>query len=113
MAAPERIVLSGGVMLRTCLFPLVRTKMQEALKGYIQLPQITSDAGIKEYIKESRWGNAAGLVGCLTLAQLAAKQKQGGMAKDKLLEEVFVPGRLGIAAFCVVASAFALRRMLP
>lgn len=75
LASPERIVLSGGVMLRKCLFPKIRRSMQAQLNGYIQMSQLTSQPGIEEFVAPSHWGNAAGLVGALTLAQeaLAAK----------------------------------------
>ena len=42
MASPERIVLSGGVMLRESLFPKIRRAVQAQLNGYIQLGQLTS-----------------------------------------------------------------------
>lgn len=82
MAAPERIVLSGGVMLRSILFPRVRAKMQAMLNGYIKLPQIvgTGPAGVDSYLVPSRWGNKAGLTGALTLAVQAAAAKGGGAA---------------------------------
>lgn len=40
--SPERIVLSGGVLLRLCLFPKIRAKTQEYLNGYIDVPQVTT-----------------------------------------------------------------------
>jgi fructokinase len=40
--SPERIVLSGGVLLRQCLFPMVRAKTQAYLNGYIDVPQVTT-----------------------------------------------------------------------
>jgi len=46
--SPERIVLSGGVLLRLCLFPKIRAKTQEYLNGYIDVPQVTT--------AEVRWG---------------------------------------------------------
>ena len=45
LASPERIVLSGGVMLRKTLFPKIRHAMQLQLNGYIQMPQLTSQSG--------------------------------------------------------------------
>jgi len=73
MASPEKIVLSGGVMLRKTLFPKIRKAMQAQLNGYIQMPQLTSQQGIDEFIAPSHWGNTAGLVGALTLAHEALK----------------------------------------
>jgi fructokinase len=71
LCSPERIVLSGGVMLRGTLFPKVRQQMEKMLNGYIQMPQVTTADGLKDYVAPSRWGNKAGLVGALTLAQRA------------------------------------------
>jgi len=74
-ASPEKIVLSGGVMLRASLFPLVRAATQKQLNGYIQAPQLTTAEGIAQYIAPSTWGNSAGIVGALTLASQAAASK--------------------------------------
>ena len=76
LASPERIVLSGGVMLRASLFPRVRERMQKLLNGYVQCPEITTPAGVAAYVTPSTWGNDAGLVGALTLAAKAHKQQQ-------------------------------------
>ena len=67
LASPERIVLSGGVMQRARLFPMVRTKLQQMLNGYLAVPQLTA-AHVESYVTPSRWGNAHGIVGTLTLA---------------------------------------------
>jgi len=80
LASPERIVLSGGVMQRASLFPRVRTHMQASLNGYLQLPQITTSAGIVSYISPSTWGNNAGLVGTFTLAVKALEKREGASA---------------------------------
>uniref|UniRef100_A0A7S0P2Y6 fructokinase n=1 Tax=Calcidiscus leptoporus TaxID=127549 RepID=A0A7S0P2Y6_9EUKA len=71
LVSPERIVMSGGVMLRKSLFPRIRAATQQHLNGYLQLPQLTTQAGIDKFIVPSAWGNDAGLMGALTLAQLA------------------------------------------
>jgi hypothetical protein len=46
-------------MQRTSLFPRVRAATQRHLNGYIQLPQIVTDAGISKFITPSVWGNKA------------------------------------------------------
>jgi len=79
LASPERIVLSGGVMQRACLFPLVRKHVQAHLNGYIRVPQVVTQAGIDELIVPSVWGNKAGLIGALTLAELAQTSRAGGL----------------------------------
>ncbi|KAH8085562.1 hypothetical protein JL720_7549 [Aureococcus anophagefferens] len=64
--SPQRIVLSGGVMLRASLFPKIRAKMVKMLNGYI--PPLDAQAACSVVVK-SRWGNNAGIVGALTLAE--------------------------------------------
>lgn len=39
MVSPERIVLSGGVLLRGVLLPKIRVKTAEYLNGYIDVPK--------------------------------------------------------------------------
>jgi hypothetical protein len=62
------------VMKRATLFPKVRAAMQRNLNGYLQLPQLTTQAGVDAYVGPSAWGNNAGLVGALTLAKEALAQ---------------------------------------
>ena len=78
LASPEKIVLSGGVMQRATLFPKVRTHMQALLNGYIQSDALTTADGIAAYVAPSTWGNSAGMVGALTLAQSALLSGGGG-----------------------------------
>lgn len=33
IVSPDRIVLSGGIMQRTCLFPMIRAKVLKMLNG--------------------------------------------------------------------------------
>jgi fructokinase len=70
LVSPERIVLSGGIMNRDMMFPTIRKKVQEMLNGYINMPQITTDQ-IDNYIVPSAFGNDAGIVGALVLAENA------------------------------------------
>ena len=70
--SPERIVLSGGVLLRACLFPKVRAKTLEYLNGYIDVPALRSLDAASELIVPSRWRNDAGIVGSLFLAKVVA-----------------------------------------
>eukprot|EP00629_Pelagomonadales_sp_RCC1024_P017806 CAMPEP_0119282660 /NCGR_PEP_ID=MMETSP1329-20130426/27086_1 /TAXON_ID=114041 /ORGANISM="Genus nov. species nov., Strain RCC1024" /LENGTH=315 /DNA_ID=CAMNT_0007283323 /DNA_START=84 /DNA_END=1027 /DNA_ORIENTATION=+ len=80
-ASPQRIVLSGGVMLRASLFPKIRAKLVEVLNGYIPVPAATDAAAAATLIVPSRWGNDAGIVGALTLAKDAYEAKR---AKPKM-----------------------------
>mmetsp|Transcript_70773 Transcript_70773/g.133237 ORF Transcript_70773/g.133237 Transcript_70773/m.133237 type:complete len:357 (+) Transcript_70773:107-1177(+) len=69
LCSPEKIVLSGGVLLRKCLFPKIHAKTQEYLNGYIDVPGVTTAEGIANLIVPSKHGNKAGIVGALYLAQ--------------------------------------------
>ena len=69
--SPERIILGGGVMNRTCLFDKVRRYTLQILNGYIEVGALKEDI-IHNYITPSRWGSQAGIVGALHLAQTAS-----------------------------------------
>jgi len=72
----EKIVMGGGVMNRAGLLEKVRIRTRGLLNGYLDLPQVTTDEGLREFIGASVWSEAeggvgAGLVGALVLAQTA------------------------------------------
>lgn len=67
--SPQKIVMGGGVMKQSHLFPLIRTKLQELLQGYVQHPALNID--IDNYIVSPQLGDNAGLSGALGLAKLA------------------------------------------
>jgi len=64
----------SGVLNRTILYPKIRAKTLEILKGYIVHPLLTP-ALIDQYITPSEWGDNAGIVGALTLAKVALDDK--------------------------------------
>jgi fructokinase len=66
--SPQRIILGGGVMDQTQLFPLIRTKVQELLADYIRAEAIVSEIG--QYIVPPGLGNQSGVLGAIALAQL-------------------------------------------
>lgn len=68
--SPQRIIMGGGVMDQPHLFPQVRRKVQELLKGYVQKAEILER--IDEYIVAPGLGNRAGVLGAIALAQDAA-----------------------------------------
>ena len=75
LVSPERIILSGGIMQRSSLWPKLRARTQAMLNGYIASDELTTTEGIESYISPSTWGNQAGMVGALTLAQHALQGK--------------------------------------
>ena len=80
--SPKRIILGGGVMHQQHLYPLIYAKVQQALNGYIQLPEITRQ--IDRYIVPPGLGDRAGLLGALALGQGALREHSA--AKSPTLE---------------------------
>jgi fructokinase len=67
--SPQRIILGGGIMNQTQLFPLVRQRVLESLNGYVQHEAILEQ--IDHFIVPPKLGNRAGVLGAIALAQLA------------------------------------------
>lgn len=67
--SPQRIILGGGVMSQSHLFPLIREKTLEELNGYVQAPEIL--AHIDEYIVPVALEGKAGILGAFVLAEQA------------------------------------------
>lgn len=68
--SPKKIILGGGIMHQSQLFPMIEKYLQERLNGYIQKDEIITDA-IKDYIVWPALGDNAGVCGALALAKLA------------------------------------------
>jgi len=68
--SPQRIVMGGGVMDQSHLFPLVRQKVQELLNGYVQSPAILEN--VDTYVVPPGLGGKAGVLGAIALAEQAA-----------------------------------------
>ena len=66
LVSPQRIVLGGGVMEQSQLFPLIRQKVRENLNGYITSPVITG--GMDEYIVAPGLGKRSGILGAMAMA---------------------------------------------
>lgn len=69
---PQRIILGGGVMEQAHLFPLVRSRVQELLNGYLKTSLILDR--IDEYVVRPGLGNRAGVLGAIALAQQATQR---------------------------------------
>lgn len=61
--SPEKIILGGGVMKQTQLFPKIRESLQQQLGGYVSLPNLD------EYVVGCELGDNSGTLGCLLLAK--------------------------------------------
>ena len=73
MYSPHRIVLGGGVMHKTHLFPMIRKNTRDFLNGYVNIPEIMEN--IDSYIVPPALGDNAGAIGALILAADALKNK--------------------------------------
>jgi fructokinase len=69
LLSPQRIVLGGGVMERLQLFPLIRTKVQAMLNGYIHSSVITGS--MEGFIVPPGLGKRSGVLGAVALAKAA------------------------------------------
>ncbi len=67
--SPQRIILGGGVMEQSQLFPLIREKTLVELNGYMNLPKAD------EYIVPVALKGKAGILGAFILAKRALEQK--------------------------------------
>ena len=63
--SPEKIILGGGVMKQSQLFPKIRENVGKLLNGYVQTKEILEK--IDEYIVYPKLGDNAGLLGALAL----------------------------------------------
>jgi len=70
--SPQRIILGGGVMQQTQLFPLIRREVQALLNGYVQSPAILDE--IETYIVPPGLGSLAGVMGAIALAEQAYQE---------------------------------------
>lgn len=70
--SPEKIILGGGVMKQSQLFPMIRKNVKELLNGYVQTKEILED--IDNYIVYPKLGDNAGLLGSVALALKALEK---------------------------------------
>ncbi len=67
ICSPQRLILGGGVMEQSQLFPMIHSKVQAQLKSYLKKPEILDR--IEDYIVPPKLGKRAGILGSLVLAQ--------------------------------------------
>lgn len=65
--SPERIILGGGVMQQSALFPPIREKLRELLAGYVNHPAILDCD--PSFICPPGLGQMAGITGALAMAE--------------------------------------------
>jgi len=69
--SPQRIIMGGGVMHQRQLFPMIRTRVQHLLNGYLQVDQVQT--GIDEYLVPPVLNDRAGVLGAIALAEDVSK----------------------------------------
>jgi len=62
--SPEKVILGGGVMKQTQLFPLIRKQVVEMLNGYLDIPEIHD---IDHYIVAPALVDDQGIMGCAAM----------------------------------------------
>ena len=65
--SPRKIILGGGVMQQTELFPSIRRKVSKLLNNYVASPIILG--GIDSFIVPPGLGNRSGVLGAIALAK--------------------------------------------
>jgi fructokinase len=65
--SPQRLILGGGVMRQSHLFPRIRRRVQRLLGGYLRHPRLQEE--VDELIVPPQLGSRAGLLGGIALAQ--------------------------------------------
>lgn len=103
-ASVERIVLGGGVLKRNGLLGKIRDQTVHLLNGYLDMPKDLTD-----YITLSKWGDDAGFMGAVVLAQ-RAYQDQRSQDNDRQtppqFNPIYVSGLVhGMVAGCLLAIA--------
>ncbi|CAH1215425.1 Putative fructokinase [Paenibacillus plantiphilus] len=71
--SPEKVILGGGVMQQSQLFPLIRNAVKQNLNGYINANEILQQ--MDDYIVPPGLGGHAGLYGALALGLSALKRQ--------------------------------------
>jgi fructokinase len=71
--APQRIILGGGVMHQTQLFPMIQEELQRMLNSYVQTREVMED--IADFIVPPALGDHAGVLGALALGQQALRHR--------------------------------------
>ncbi len=71
--SPEKIILGGGVMQQTHLFPMIRRETARLLNDYVRHPAIQS--GMEGYIVPPGLGTESGIRGAFLLAQRALEKR--------------------------------------
>jgi fructokinase len=67
--SPERVILGGGVMQVSALFPLIREHLRRSLAGYVRAEAL--EDGLDRYVVPPLLGTHSGIAGAIALAERA------------------------------------------
>jgi fructokinase len=67
LLSPQRIIMGGGVMKHTALFPTIRKKIKQILNNYVSSPIITEK--MDDYIVPPSLGTQSGVLGAIALVK--------------------------------------------
>lgn len=67
VVSPERVVTGGGVLERSGLLQMIRSRLPALLAGYLDPPEL--GARIDRYLVAPELGDRAGVIGAIVLAQ--------------------------------------------
>jgi fructokinase len=70
--SPKRIILGGGVMNASHIFPLIRREFSDLLNGYVRHPDVIE--GLDSFIVPPQLGGRAGVLGAIALAEQTIPQ---------------------------------------
>jgi fructokinase len=70
--SPQRIVLGGGVMEQTHLYPMIRERVQGLLNNYVKAVELLTN--IDQYIVPPELGHRTGVMGGIAMAQQMVKE---------------------------------------
>jgi fructokinase len=79
--SPQRIILGGGVMHQTHLFPMIRAELQRLLNDYLHTRELME--GIDQYVVPPELGDEAGVLGAIALGRKALAAQAGGVTAGR------------------------------
>ena len=71
LLSPDRIILGGGVMHQTKLFPLIREKVKQYVNGYLDTAEL---ADLDSYITPASLHDDQGIMGAIRIGQMALEE---------------------------------------
>ena len=71
--SPQKIILGGGIMSQTQLFPLIRKYLAEYINDYITTKELRN---MNAYVSPAALNGNQGIMGAIKLAVMAAEAEE-------------------------------------